>query len=292
MRGGVPTPLDAGPDAGRAVRLVCLDLDGTLVGASGEVHPAVWAAADRARAAGVRLAVCSGRPGFGVTRAIAERLDPDGWHGFQNGASVLHPATGRSLSSGLDADTVALLVARARADRRPGNAGRVLELYADGGYAVERDVERARRHAGLLGIDFALRPLEALGAPVVRAQWLVGHAEADGVLAEPHPGLEVSPSLAPTMPDTVFVNLTRAGVDKGSAVRAIAAAHEVALGDVMYVGDGYNDTPALRLVGWPVVVANAEPSARALARSTVGSVDEGGAAAALALARDGHALSA
>jgi hypothetical protein len=181
----------------------------------------------------------------------------------------------------LDPATVTMLVGRARATGRP------LELYSDHDYAVEHAGERAQRHATLLGLPFAARAFEALDPPVVRAQWLLGHDEAPAVLAEPHPGLEVSPSLAPTMPDSVFVNLTRSGVDKGSAVRAIAEAYGVALGAVMFVGDGLNDTPAMRVVGWPVAMADAEPPALALARTVVDDADAGGVAQAIARALDG-----
>src|SRR5678816_1897837 len=81
------------------IRLVCIDVDGTLVGSGGAVNERVWPAAARAREAGVALAVCSGRPGFGVTRALAAQVDPSGWHCFQNGASVVHLGSGQSRSS-------------------------------------------------------------------------------------------------------------------------------------------------------------------------------------------------
>lgn len=257
------------------IRLVCLDIDGTLVGASGEPHRRVWSAVERARQSGIHIALCSGRPGFGVTRDLAVRIAPQGIHCFQNGASIVDFNSGRSLSTALAADVVALLIARARSRRG------LLELYTDDAYVAEEDAERLRRHAGLLGVPFAPRSFDALDGPIVRAQWLVPHAEAPAVLAEPHAGLEVSPSLAPSMPDTTFVSLTRKGVNKGSAVDAIAAALSLQLEDVMYVGDGFNDAPAMRVVGWPMAVHNAEPIARELARGFVPGPESGGVAEAL-----------
>jgi Cof subfamily protein (haloacid dehalogenase superfamily) len=268
------------------VGLVCLDVDGTLLGASGVVSDDVWRAIEHARAAGLRLAMCSGRPGFGVTRALAQQIDADGWHCFQNGASVLHLASGRSHSTALAPETIAMLVARARTADQP------LELYTDDDYATESGAEVARAHAGLLGLSYAPRSFDSLPPPIVRAQWLLADDEVEAALAEPHPGLEISPSLGPMLPGYVMVNLTRTGVDKGSAVRTSAAEYGVDIGDVMYVGDGFNDTPALRIVGWPVAMANSEPPALALARHFVGSVDEDGVAEALELAvrsRDGTA---
>jgi Cof subfamily protein (haloacid dehalogenase superfamily) len=260
------------------IRLLCADLDGTLVGTNGAVHASIWEAAARARAAGIRLAVCSGRPAFGLARAYAERLDADGWHIFQNGASVLHLPTGRTHSAAFAAETVDWLRQRAR------ERGRVLELYADLDFAVEVDTPRTRAHSALLGVPFRPRPLDALDAPVVRAQWLLEREDGEAVLAEPHPGIEMSPSTSPVMPETLFVSLMVPGVDKGTGVRAVSEEYGIPLGEVMFVGDGWNDASALRIVGYPVVVANAEPEVHPLARHVVGHVDEGGLAQAIDLA--------
>ena len=260
------------------IELLCIDVDGTLVGSSGDVAPEVWAAAARARSRGVRLALCSGRPAFGISRTYAERLDADGWHVFQNGASVVNLATGASRSSPLEPRVVERLVARAR------EAGRILELYGDSAYAVERTDDRARRHAALLGVPFAPRPFASLAGTIVRAQWLVAREEEAALLAEPHEGLTVSPSVSPVMPDTTFVNLTPVGVDKGSAVRVVAREYGVPLERVMVVGDGANDAAAMRAVGFPVAMGNAEPEVRAVARRAVAHVDEGGLVEAIALA--------
>lgn len=263
------------------IRLVCIDVDGTLVGTSGTVLPQVWSAAERTRASGIRLAICSGRPAFGNTRRYAERLDPAGWHVFQNGASVVNLANGDSLSQPLPRESVSALVDRARASER------VFELYTDASYAVESTAPRAREHARLLGVPFEPRRFDSLEGRVVRAQWLLAHDDVQAVLAEPHPALELSPSTSPVMPDTTFVNITRTGVDKASAVREVADAYHVSLDEVMLVGDGLNDVAAMRMVGLPVAMGNAEPQVLEVAKRKVGHVDDGGLVEALEFALGG-----
>ena len=262
----------------RAIQLICIDLDGTLVGSGGLVHPDNWVAAREARDAGIHLAICSGRPNFGLARDYATQMSATGWHSFQNGASVVRLADGTSRSTYLPPALVDTLKARALA------TGFVLELYSDDAFAVESNTERVRQHAALLGVPFVPRPFHTLDGDVVRAQWLLSHADAALILAEPHDGLEVSPSTSPVMPDTTFVGMTRAGVTKGTAVRAIAAEYGITMTSVMFVGDGGNDVSAMRAVGWPVAMANAEAGALASAHDVVGDVDSGGLAAALRMA--------
>ena len=260
------------------IRLVCIDVDGTLIGAAGVVDSDVWYAVERVRAEGIHLAVSSGRPGFGVTRELAERIDRYGWHSFQNGASVVNLATGSSLSAQIPRAAVEMLATRAR------DTGRLLELYSDDNYAFVGESGRSREHAALLGVPFEPRTMESLHGPIVRALWLVPPEEAEGVLAEPHPGLEISRSTSPMMPDTCFINMTREGVDKGSSVRAMSEEYGISLEEVMYVGDGHNDAAAMRLVGCPVAMGNADIEAKAAAIRTVSHVDDGGLVEALELA--------
>lgn len=260
------------------IELICVDVDGTLIGSSGDVLDEVWSAVERARDAGARLVICSGRPAFGQTRRLAERLDPKGWHVFQNGTSIVHLASGRTLSGYIPRALVHPLVERARA------TGRVLELYADFEYAVESTDERAERHAGLLGVPFEPRPFDALEGEIVRAQWLLALEEEPAVLAEPHEGLALTPSTSPVMPDTSYVSITAPGFSKAGAVRTVAAEYGIPLDRVMMVGDGTNDIEVMQTVGIPVAMGNSAPEILALAHHRVGHVDAGGLVEALDLA--------
>jgi Cof subfamily protein (haloacid dehalogenase superfamily) len=272
------------------IRLIGIDVDGTLVGTGGFIHPSVWEAAKRACERGIHLALCSGRPAFGIALEYARRLEADGWHIFQNGASIVNLATTRSPPLGVPS-----LIARSRSVPIPvpwvktlieqaRQNHETLELYSDTTYVAESTSDWAREHADLLGVAFEPRPFESLTQPIVRAQWLLSQTLAREFTATPHPGLEVAQSSSPLMPDTQFVGLTHEGVTKGSAMRSIAEGYGVALQDVMYVGDAGNDLSALRIVGHPIAMGNADPAVIEAAKHTVDHVNRGGLAQALEMA--------
>ena len=88
---------------------------------------------------------------------------------------------------------------------------------------------------------------------------------------------------SPVMPGVAFVSCTTPGVSKGAAIARIAAEMQIAIADVMMVGDGDNDVEALAAVGHGVAMANAVPAAKAAAAYEVGHVDDDGLVQALEL---------
>lgn len=269
----------------KAVELICLDLDGTLIGVLNEVHPRVWEAAALARSAGIHLAICTGRPALGQTKAYAEQLDGQGWHIFQGGASLVHLGDGRGMSDPLPADAIADLI-RLRQEH-----GWVLELYSNQDYVCDQvsDGSEAARlaiaHAHLLRLDYQARPLESLAGEAVRAQWVVSSAELSQVMARALPGVHYASATSPSVPDAHFVSITAPGVDKCSAIRRLAEdVFGCGLERTMMVGDGLNDLSAMKLVGYSVAMANGEPDLQAICKYQAGHVDDGGAADAMQLA--------
>ncbi len=269
----------------RKIELICLDVDGTLVGQDLEVHPRVWAAAEPLLQAGIHLAICTGRPGLGPTRDFAVKLNPVGWHIFQGGASLLNLGGAESRSHPLS--DLALTELKAL----QAKTGWVLELYSDQDYVCNQALNgspaaaMALAHANLIGLDYQPRSLDSLNGQLVRAQWVVSDAQLEQTLALAPPGLNYAPATSPSVPGVHFVSVTAPGVDKCSAIQSLA--EEVvgcSLAQTMMVGDGLNDVSALRMVGYPVAMANAHPDLTAIAAYHVGHVDQGGAADALLLA--------
>ena len=255
--------------------LICLDVDGTLVGLAGAPSEALWASADAARARGQHLTLCTARLAAGPTRAWAERLDPLGWHVFHTGAARWNPASGEVRVTAVPDGALAACQGIA-ADR-----GWVVETYSWDDYVVDSDDRLAVDHAALLALPHRRRPVTDLTDPVVRVQFVVPTAEAAEALAAAPPGTSGSAATSPVMPGAAFVSITAIGVSKAEGIAAVADDLGVPVSDVMMVGDGHNDLPAIEAVGWGVAMGNAEPEVIAAARLLVADVEDDGAAQAI-----------
>jgi Cof subfamily protein (haloacid dehalogenase superfamily) len=259
------------------IPLVILDLDGTVIGSSGQVLPGVWDALDRAREAGVKLALCTGRPGLGIALRVARRIGPTNPHVFQSGAHIAFTDGETLKASALKEASTKRLVQHAR------SLGLVLEVYTPNHLYVERKTPMSEAHAKTLGVTAIVRDLGEVAEtePVVRAQWVLTPAQESAAMALTLDGVQVSRATSPALPDTLFVGLTRAGVSKGTAVSDLVAHMKLRVDQVMAVGDGAGDLPMLSLVGHPVVMENAESALKDRFSVVVGHVDDGGVVEAL-----------
>lgn len=263
------------------IPLICLDVDGTLVGESGIVSDAVWAACDDAIARGQHLALCTARGAFGSSWDMANRLDPTGWHVFHAGGAVVHATTATVRSYPIAPAIVEATLSIALENNW------IIEFYTATDYVVESSAPLAVDHAALLGVAHISRPLAAIDQPndgIVRVQFIVPETSVPLVRAATvELGLNVTAATSPIMPGVAFVSLTCAGVTKASGVELIAGELGLPLTDVMMVGDGDNDLPAIAAVGHPVAMANAVDDVLELATYVVGDVSQDGVVDALEL---------
>jgi Cof subfamily protein (haloacid dehalogenase superfamily) len=268
-----------------AVKLVFVDVDGTLVGKDG-VPPCVWPRVEALRAKGVRLSLITGRPGRGETLGYARRLDPTGLHVFESGAVVLAlsqdphgpPATLVHVAA-LPEETAQEAIRRAR------RLGLPLEGYtAQGGFYVEGDSPLLQAHQDLLGLKAEGADLLRLEEPLVRLQVLAGPEAPLGALLDAlPPGLTYHVAESPKMPGVRFVSLTKAGVSKLSAARLVAEAYGLSLAECAMVGDGENDLELIQAVGLGVAMGNAPESVKRAAKRVVAPVEACGLGEALDL---------
>ncbi|WP_117237148.1 HAD family hydrolase [Thermus sediminis] len=267
------------------VRLVFVDVDGTLVGKDG-VPACVFPKVAALRAKGVRLSLVTGRPGRGETLGYARLLDPTGLHVFESGAVILSlsrdPHTPPATPLGVEALPEEAAQEAIRLARR---LGLPLEGYtAEGGFYVEGDSPLLQAHQALLGLSAEGADLLRLEEPLVRLQVLADPLAPLGAFLEClPPELSFHIAESPGMPGVRFVSLTKRGVSKLSAARRVAEAHGLSLEEAAMVGDGENDLELIRAVGLGIAMGNAPPSVKQAAKKVVAPVEACGLAEALGL---------
>jgi Cof subfamily protein (haloacid dehalogenase superfamily) len=263
-------------------RLVMVDVDGTLAGAGGQVSPVVAAALREAEAAGVRVALSTGRT-VAACRDYLDDLGLSGPHTFFDGSLVLDPRTGATvLAARIDPAAAAEVVAFG------AEQGLSVELYTRDGYYVAAIAPETIDHAALQGVTPAVADLPAVlaGGDVIKAEFVL--SDDDGVAAvraletRLAGRLRFSWATAPGLPHLTFVNVVDPRVSKGAALAATADYLGVPLAAVAAIGDGHNDVAMFQAAGLSIAMAGAPPAVRAAARVVTGAVEEDGLATALA----------
>ena len=257
--------------------LVALDVDGTLVGLSGQVSRAVVAAVARARGAGLHLGLATGRMAAGVADVL-ERTGLPGPHIFFNGAQVRQ---GQDVLASwpVDRDALDALLEGCR------DGDHYLEVYVGDGYLINRRDDRARPHWDLLGRepDGIVRDVDDLPGEVPKVTAVAfDDEEVDDVssLME-EVGIRPGPANSPATPGLHYVNGNDPAVDKGRAMLAAADALGIDPAATVAIGDERNDLPLLGAVGTAIAMGNASPDVRAAAHLVAPDVQQHGAAAAL-----------
>lgn len=251
------------------IPLVILDIDGTLIGSKGHVEDCVWQAVEKGRSAGMKFAVCTGRPCFGVAQKVAERLGPTNPHIFQSGAHIAYPQ-GEALNVfALKEAVTRPLVKQAR------ELGLVLELYSPNTLFVERRNPLSEAHAKMIGANAIVRDFQDVleNEPIVRAQWVIKTSDIAKVSLGDLDDAQASTATSPALEDTFFISITQKDISKGAATKLLAAAMRLELSDVVGVGDSDGDRPMLDVVGYPVVMDNAPASLKKDYGTHAGSVE-------------------
>jgi Cof subfamily protein (haloacid dehalogenase superfamily) len=273
-----------------AIRLVALDIDGTLLDSGGRVPAANVAALARAIEAGVEVVLATGRR-FDYARPVFEALPQPLTLILSNGAIVKTP-DGATLARHLLPRAVARDVLR-RTLPHAGTTALVFDRPREGQLVFETIEWDHPRHRRFFEVN---RPFLAERAPLEEALtedplqvMFTGRCVEMRAVFEDLRGLQAAdgtPHCAVSLTeyqrhDFSLVDVIRAGCSKGAALRAWAEARGCTAAEVMAVGDNLNDLEMLEFAGRPVVMGNGVTELKERGWALTGSNDEHGVARAV-----------
>ena len=263
------------------IKLLCLDIDGTILNSRKELTEGIKNAVDYAKGQGVKVFLASGRSLPGL-KDILEELDITGNCICMSGAPIL--AGGKEIE-------------------RNGLDGKHLDILVDCAQKYDSQLF-------LTGMDFNLTNRELLGHLadevgkgslrgdyIIRTDWrsfrdevaryraqvlkaAMKQTEEDNFRKMKEELLSLG-LFHVVKSDTNFVDINPVGCNKGKAVETLARYYGFGMENVMCIGDDENDVEMVGRAGYGVAMGNAEECVRKVARYVTESNDEDGAAKAV-----------
>jgi Cof subfamily protein (haloacid dehalogenase superfamily) len=259
-----------------AVRLIALDLDGTVIGADLVVRERVRESVIRAQAQGIAVTIVTGRM-FAATRPFAQALGIAGPIVCYQGAAIFDVASGAIVQQTPLAQPVTReVLAKAKADHFHA------QCYAGDRLYVEAMNAFTQKYINLSQVEpVVVRSLidEFAGEPTLKIV-LVDEAERATAYTETLKAL-LGRRAYVTRSHPDFVEVLDPGVDKGRALAFVAAHYGVPIGATLAVGDSWNDLPLLNAAGMGIAMGSAPPELLARADAVVADVAHDGVAEAI-----------
>ncbi len=257
------------------ISLVLSDVDGTLVDDDKRLSKRSIEAVSKLRDAGIRFAVTSSRPPRGMAM-LFEPLDLDApIAGFNGGLCV-----DRDLS---------IMAERTLA---PDVAGRAIDLIRRqrldawvfrGNEWLVSDEAGAYVDHEIFTVQFQPKVVRDLSAQLDGIAKIVGVGRdfdrvgrAETIAAE-----ELGGDATVARSQSYYLDFTHPEANKGVVVDMLSQRHGIPTGEIMTIGDGFNDVSMFARAGWSVAMGNASPEVKARASAVTGPNGEDGFAEAI-----------
>jgi Cof subfamily protein (haloacid dehalogenase superfamily) len=262
------------------IRLIALDLDGTLLDDRKEIPADNIRALREAEARGIHIALATGRMTPRI-EPIQDRLGVDCAIIAYNGAKVVGlRSEGRPLlhHRPLPADVARCFMDFARRESY------LLNFYTDDIMYAEDQANHQRLrdlYTTRTGAEYVLGDLSRFdGVPPTKLIVLADPEEADRLCEKFRKEFAGRASI--TKSEAEYVEIMAPGVDKGEALPALARYFGISCEEILAVGDADNDAGLIERAGVGVAVANAGEKARLVADAvTKATNNDAGVAEAL-----------
>ena len=253
-----------------SIKLIAVDIDGTLLNSQRQVTPEVFQAIQEAKAAGVKVVIATGRPIPGVLSLLEElNLNQDGDYVITfNGGLVQETSTGNELIR----ETLSYedyLDIEVLANKLGVHSHAITNI---GRYTVHEST--------LVHMPIYYRtPEEVADKEFVKAMYIDEPEILDAVIAKLPQEFYDRFTIVKSTP--FYLEILKKTANKGIAVTHLAEKLGLSKEETMAIGDEENDRAMLEVVGSPVVMENGNPEIKKIAKHITKSNDESGVAYAI-----------
>lgn len=260
------------------IRLVALDLDGTLLTDDLVIEPRAKEAIRRVREKGITVTLATGRM-FSSARPYAVELGLDLPLIVYHGAQVRHSGTGAILfERTIPLDLARCLITHIR------QFGYAYNVYLDDRLYVESIQAENEKYAWRAGVDLhrvedMLTFLQEEKREPLKIVALRDGPELDPLEAAIRRDVGEGVYLTRSLPH--YLEMLNPEANKARGLQALADREGIRPEEIMVFGDSYNDLQMFRYAGLAVAMANAPAEVRAAADYVTGSNNDGGVARAL-----------
>jgi Cof subfamily protein (haloacid dehalogenase superfamily) len=269
------------------IKLLALDIDGTLLTPQGAISPRNSAAINRARQFGVQVVLVTGRR-FNSARELAQQLDMGASLISHNGALTKNVDTLETLDyHPLDVGIARAIINFGRecgadmicCDDPDGLGKMVIEGVSDDNKSLHRYLDKYRDSVCVVS-DL----LEYVNHPPIQIMFSGRCDPMDDYAARLGASIGERIQLFKTRyrsADLTILDALSVTASKGASLATVAKKHGIAREEVMAVGDNHNDLTMLRYAGVGVVMANAEDELKRMGFQLTSSNEEDGVAEAI-----------
>ncbi|AYJ88234.1 sugar-phosphatase [Bacillus safensis] len=258
-------------------KLVAIDMDGTLLNDQHMVPDEVFEAIQQAKAEGIKIVLCTGRPIGGVNRYLADlQLDQEGDYVIAyNGALVQNSHTNEVVSElTLSYDDLTSLYELSRQLDTPMHYFDSANLYTP-----NRDIsEYTVLESYLTKLPLKYMPVEEADSSMRLPKMMyIDQPERLEKTIQAIPS-EVKEKYMMVKSTDFFLEILHPDVSKGNAVKLLAKELGIPREEVMAIGDNGNDVSMLEFAGCGVAMGNAIDDVKAVADVVTKSNNEAGVA--------------
>jgi Cof subfamily protein (haloacid dehalogenase superfamily) len=238
------------------IKLIAIDMDGTLLLPDHTISPAVKDAIAKARERGVNVVLCTGRPYAGVENYLRElHMDqPNDYCITYNGALVQKANDGSTVAqTALNYDDYRYLE---QVSREVGSHFHALDRHTL--YTANRDISYYTVHESFIAnipLVFCEAENMAKNGEFLKVMMIDDPVVLDKAIAKIPDEVKECYTLLKSAP--YFLEILDKRVNKGTGVKALAESLGIKREEVMTLGDQENDIAMLEYAGMGVAMENA-----------------------------------